>query len=163
MTEKLNGAVRVGFPLQSINAFLRISTHARAFQRPLDPVTGWERVIDWLAAPVAWLAQPLLLLLGATWPRAALTRVIAAVLATGGAARGASAAQRRYSSCADHTVDGYTGEDAWDWVGQIAGSGTRSSRTTSAGSVGSWCSQRSSAACGCLAPAPAQVSLELTE
>ncbi len=58
MTEKLNGAARVGFPWQSINAFLRISTHPRAFQRPLDPATAWARVIDWLAAPVAWLPQP---------------------------------------------------------------------------------------------------------
>jgi hypothetical protein len=53
LTEKLNGAVRVGFPWQSVNAFLRISTHPRAFQRPLDPTTAWERVADWLAAPVA--------------------------------------------------------------------------------------------------------------
>lgn len=58
MTEKLSGAVRVGFPWQSITAFLRISTHPRAFQRPLDPATAWERVTDWLATPVAWLPQP---------------------------------------------------------------------------------------------------------
>ena len=58
ITEKLNGAVRIGFPWQSITAFLRISTHPRAFQRPLEPATAWERVTDWLAAPVAWLPQP---------------------------------------------------------------------------------------------------------
>ena len=58
MTERLNGPARVGFPWQSINAFLRISTHPRAFQRPLHPTTAWERVADWLAAPVAWLPQP---------------------------------------------------------------------------------------------------------
>jgi hypothetical protein len=58
ITEKLNGAVRVGFPWQSITAFLRISTHPRAFPRPLDPRTAWERVTDWLAAPAAWLPQP---------------------------------------------------------------------------------------------------------
>jgi uncharacterized protein len=58
LAEQLNGASRVGFPWQSINAFLRISTHPRAFQRPLDPGTAWERVADWLAAPVAWLPQP---------------------------------------------------------------------------------------------------------
>ena len=58
ITQKLNGAVRIGFPWQSINAFLRISTHPRAFQRPLGPATAWERVTDWLAAPVAWLPQP---------------------------------------------------------------------------------------------------------
>lgn len=58
INEKLNGAVRVGFPWQSITAFLRVSTHPRAFARPLDPSTAWERVTDWLAAPVAWLPQP---------------------------------------------------------------------------------------------------------
>lgn len=58
LTNQLNGASRVGFPWQSINAFLRISTHPRAFQRPLDPGTAWERVTDWLTAPVAWLPQP---------------------------------------------------------------------------------------------------------
>ncbi len=58
LTEQLNGSSRVGFPWQSINAFLRISTHPRAFQRPLDPGTAWARVTDWLAAPVAWLPQP---------------------------------------------------------------------------------------------------------
>jgi len=58
ITEKLNGAVRVGFPWQSINAFLRISTHPRAFQQPLDPGTAWERVADWLAGPVSWIPQP---------------------------------------------------------------------------------------------------------
>lgn len=58
MNAKLNGAVRVGFPWQSINAFLRISTHPRAFERPLDPASAWERVTDWLAAPAAWLPEP---------------------------------------------------------------------------------------------------------
>jgi hypothetical protein len=64
LTEQLNGASRVGFPWQSINAFLRVSTHPRAFQRPLDPGTAWERVTDWFAAPVAWLPQP-----GSEYPR----------------------------------------------------------------------------------------------
>ena len=58
LTEQLNGPRRVGFPWQSLNAFLRISTHPRAFQRPLDPPTAWERVSDWLAAPVAWVSEP---------------------------------------------------------------------------------------------------------
>lgn len=58
MTERLNGAVRVGFPWQSINAFLRISTHPRAFQRPLAPSTAWERVTDWLGASVSWIPEP---------------------------------------------------------------------------------------------------------
>ena len=39
-------------------AFLRIATHARAFERPLSPATAWERVTDWLSAPVAWIPLP---------------------------------------------------------------------------------------------------------
>jgi uncharacterized protein len=58
LTEQLNGHRRVGFPWQSINAFLRISTHPRAFERPLEPATAWERVTDWLTAPVAWVPAP---------------------------------------------------------------------------------------------------------
>ncbi len=58
LTERLNGAQRVGFPWQSINAFVRIATHPRAFQRPLSPAAAWQRVADWLAAPVAWIPEP---------------------------------------------------------------------------------------------------------
>ena len=58
LTEQLNGSKRVGLPWQSLAAFLRISTHPRAFQRPLNPTAAWELVTDWLAAPVAWIPQP---------------------------------------------------------------------------------------------------------
>jgi toxin-antitoxin system PIN domain toxin len=58
LTEQLNGPRRVGFPWQSVNAFLRIATHPRAFERPLSPSTAWERVTDWLEAPVAWIPEP---------------------------------------------------------------------------------------------------------
>jgi toxin-antitoxin system PIN domain toxin len=58
LTARLNGSRRIGFPWQSINAFLRISTHPRAFERPLEPATAWDRVTDWLSAPVAWVPEP---------------------------------------------------------------------------------------------------------
>lgn len=58
LTERLNGPRRVGLPWQSLGAFLRIATHPRAFERPLDPATAWARVSDWLAAPAAWIPQP---------------------------------------------------------------------------------------------------------
>ncbi len=58
LTEQLNGSRRVGLPWQSLAAFLRIATHPRAFPRPLSPTTAWERISDWLAAPVAWIPQP---------------------------------------------------------------------------------------------------------
>ncbi len=58
LTEQLNGPRRVGIPWQSLAAFLRISTHPRAFERPLQPAVAWERVTDWLAAPAAWIPIP---------------------------------------------------------------------------------------------------------
>jgi len=58
LTEQLNGSSRVGLPWQSLAAFLRISTHPRAFERPLSPAIAWQRVADWLAAPVAWIPHP---------------------------------------------------------------------------------------------------------
>ncbi len=58
LTAQLNGPRRVGLPWQSLGAFLRISTHPRAFSRPLDPAIAWERILDWLAAPAAWIPAP---------------------------------------------------------------------------------------------------------
>lgn len=58
LAEQLNGPRRVGLPWQSLGAFLRISTHPRAFARPLAPSVAWERIADWLAAPAAWIPSP---------------------------------------------------------------------------------------------------------
>jgi uncharacterized protein len=58
LTDQLNGSRRVGFPWQSLGAFLRIATHPRAFERPLDPRQAWARVTDWLACDVAWIPEP---------------------------------------------------------------------------------------------------------
>ena len=58
LTDSLNGPGRVGFPWQSLVAFLRISTHPRASERPLSPVEACDYVADWLAAEPAWIPQP---------------------------------------------------------------------------------------------------------
>jgi toxin-antitoxin system PIN domain toxin len=58
LTEQLNGPRRIGLPWQTLGAFLRISTHPRAFRRPLEPAVAWERIADWLAAPAAWIPEP---------------------------------------------------------------------------------------------------------
>jgi uncharacterized protein len=58
LTEQLNGPRRVGLPWQSLGAFLRISTHPRAFARPLAPAVAWELITGWLAAPAAWIPTP---------------------------------------------------------------------------------------------------------
>ena len=64
LSEALNGAVRVGLPWQSLSAFLRISTHSRVFEQPLDTKTAWQCVVDWLDAPASWVPEP-----GREYPR----------------------------------------------------------------------------------------------
>jgi uncharacterized protein len=58
LTAQLNGSRRIGFPWQSIGAFLRIATNPRAVDDSLDIATAWSRVQDWLATPVAWIPLP---------------------------------------------------------------------------------------------------------
>jgi toxin-antitoxin system PIN domain toxin len=58
LTERLNGAQRVGLAWQSLGAFLRIATHPRASERPLAPAEAWQRIADWLACDVVWIPEP---------------------------------------------------------------------------------------------------------
>lgn len=58
MTEQLNGPRRIGLPWLSLSAFLRISTHPRASERPLPPEQAWSYVVDWLASAPAWVPRP---------------------------------------------------------------------------------------------------------
>ncbi|MCL2780500.1 MAG: VapC toxin family PIN domain ribonuclease, partial [Actinomycetia bacterium] len=55
LTETLNGDRRVALPWQTIGAFMRISTHPRASDRPLTAAQGWWHVRGWLAAPATWV------------------------------------------------------------------------------------------------------------
>lgn len=57
LAARLSERYRVGFPWQTITAFLRIVTHPRLFARPLDPRTAWEQVAEWLDTPVAWIPE----------------------------------------------------------------------------------------------------------
>lgn len=58
LTGALNGTRRVGIPWSSAVAFLRISTHPRAYEQPLAPSEAWRQVEDWLSAPAAWVPAP---------------------------------------------------------------------------------------------------------
>lgn len=58
LTAQLNGPVRVGLPWQSLVAFCRISTHPRAYERPLDPDEAWQQVAEWLRAEPVWTPHP---------------------------------------------------------------------------------------------------------
>jgi toxin-antitoxin system PIN domain toxin len=58
LSEQLSGDKRVGFPWQSIVAFVRIATHAKAAWQPLTPDEAWSYVADWLAAAATWVPTP---------------------------------------------------------------------------------------------------------
>src|SRR3954452_6467642 len=58
LTAQLSGPTRVGLPWQSLDGFVRISTHPRATANPLRPEAAWSFVTDWLAADVTWTPHP---------------------------------------------------------------------------------------------------------
>jgi uncharacterized protein len=58
LTDVLNGARRVGIPWPSLAAFVRISTHPRASERPLSPEAAWRHVDNWLACDPVWTPSP---------------------------------------------------------------------------------------------------------
>ncbi len=58
LEKSLNGPSRVGLPWLSLTAFMRIATHPRALDRPLEAGEACRFVEDWLDAPAAWIPQP---------------------------------------------------------------------------------------------------------
>jgi toxin-antitoxin system PIN domain toxin len=58
LTAQLNGERRVGIPWESLVAFVRVATHPRASDHPLQPDEAWAFVEEWLAAPTVWVPQP---------------------------------------------------------------------------------------------------------
>jgi uncharacterized protein len=58
LTDALNGARRVALPWPVLLAFLRISTHPRAFTHPLSPDEAWRYVDEWLACEAVWTPNP---------------------------------------------------------------------------------------------------------
>jgi toxin-antitoxin system PIN domain toxin len=58
LSRVLNGRTRVGSPWPVLSAFVRISTHPRAADRPLSPEEAWRFVDAWLACNTAWVPNP---------------------------------------------------------------------------------------------------------
>ena len=58
LAEQLNGPRRVGLPWPSLGAFLRMSTHPRAVERPLTAGEAWSQIEEWLGAEAAWIPLP---------------------------------------------------------------------------------------------------------
>jgi hypothetical protein len=58
LDEQLNEQPRVGLPWPSLLAFMRITTNARVFERPLSIQKAWAQVEAWLGAPASWVPTP---------------------------------------------------------------------------------------------------------
>ena len=58
LTGQLNGNQRIGIPWESLAAFVRIATHPRASERPLEAEVAWDIVDTWLSVPVVWIPLP---------------------------------------------------------------------------------------------------------
>jgi toxin-antitoxin system PIN domain toxin len=58
LTDTLNLGRPVGVPWPALTAFVRISTHPRAAERPLSPEQAWRHVDGWLACDTVWIPNP---------------------------------------------------------------------------------------------------------
>jgi toxin-antitoxin system PIN domain toxin len=58
LDEQLNEQPRVGLPWPSLLAFMRITSNARVFERPLGIQAAWAQVEAWLGAPASWIPTP---------------------------------------------------------------------------------------------------------
>ena len=58
LAAQLSGDQRIGIPWESLGAFVRIATHARASDNPLSPEDAWEFVEAWLEVPTVWVPTP---------------------------------------------------------------------------------------------------------
>src|SRR5918999_1096873 len=54
----LSSVPQVAIPWPTILAFLRISTHPRALERPLAIAGAWDLVSGWLERPNVWVPTP---------------------------------------------------------------------------------------------------------
>ena len=54
----LNGVTRVGFPLPTCLAFVRIASNPRVFARAASVAQAWQQIERWLAAEPAWIPLP---------------------------------------------------------------------------------------------------------
>ncbi len=58
LDDQINEQPRVGLAWSSLLAFMRITTNARVFERPLSIQKAWAQVEAWLSAPASWIPTP---------------------------------------------------------------------------------------------------------
>lgn len=56
--DAMSSVPQVGIPWPTIVAFVRISTHPRALEHPLDVARAWQVVESWLDRPNVWIPVP---------------------------------------------------------------------------------------------------------
>lgn len=54
----LSSTTEIGFPWETIIAFIRISTNPRVFERPLLLQDAWNQIEDWTSCPYARIPTP---------------------------------------------------------------------------------------------------------
>lgn len=55
---QLAGVKRVALPWQSLTSFVRIVTHPRIFERPMDGPQAMRIVRGWVDNPTTWMPEP---------------------------------------------------------------------------------------------------------
>ena len=58
LEQAVRDEIRIGFPWISLLAFVRVSTNARVYAKPLSVAQAWAQVEEWLALPNAWVPEP---------------------------------------------------------------------------------------------------------
>lgn len=58
LEDALNNNLRVALPWNSLLAFLRITTNARTFEKPLSVKNAWQQVKDWTELDNTWIPVP---------------------------------------------------------------------------------------------------------
>jgi uncharacterized protein len=58
LDRQLTEANSVGFPWESITAFLRVVTNPRILERPVPLADAWRQARDWLGSGPAWVPLP---------------------------------------------------------------------------------------------------------
>lgn len=58
LDEELSSGRRVGLPWESLVAFIRLTTNARVFARPVTVKVAWRQVQSWIAVPSVWVPTP---------------------------------------------------------------------------------------------------------
>jgi uncharacterized protein len=55
LDQTLQGSATVGFPWESIIAFLRVVTNPRIYQNPSTVAAAWRQVDEWIAGEPSWI------------------------------------------------------------------------------------------------------------